>query len=52
MRYRPSPPLTIQQPSGGDGLYRIKSSGMSEAAARSACRKLKGSGQDCVVVPR
>jgi hypothetical protein len=44
--------LTIQAPSGAAKLYRVRSSAMSEAAARSACRKLKGSGQDCVVVPR
>jgi cell division protein FtsN len=44
--------LGVQKPSGGDKLYRVKTSGMSEAAARSACQKLKGSGQDCMVVRR
>jgi hypothetical protein len=44
--------LSIQKPTGGDSLYRVKSSGMTEATARSACQKLKGSGQDCMVVRR
>lgn len=44
--------LSVQRPSGGDSVYRVKSSGMSEAAARSACQKLKSGGQDCVVVRR
>ena len=42
--------LSVQKPSGADNLYRVKTIGMSEAAARSACQKLKGSGQDCLVV--
>ena len=45
-------PLSIQKPSGGDQLYRLKTAGMTESAARSACQKLKGAGQDCVVVRR
>jgi hypothetical protein len=44
--------LTVQKPSGGDNLYRVKTSGMTESAARSTCQKLKGSGQDCMVVRR
>jgi D-alanyl-D-alanine carboxypeptidase len=44
--------LSIQKPAGANRLYRLRSVGMSEAAARSACEKLKGSGQDCVVVHR
>jgi cell division septation protein DedD len=44
--------LSIQKPAGANRLYRLRSVGMSEAAARSACQKLKGSGQDCVVVHR
>jgi cell division protein FtsN len=44
--------LSIQKPTGADNLYRVKTVGMSEAAARSACQKLKGSGQDCMVVQR
>jgi hypothetical protein len=44
--------LSIQKPSGADNLYRVKTVGMSEAAARSACQKLKGSGQDCMIVQR
>lgn len=44
--------LAIQQPSGADRLWRVKSGAMTETAARSACRSLKGSGQDCVVVHR
>lgn len=45
-------PLAIQKPAGGDQLYRVKSAGMTESAARSACQKLKGAGQDCMVVHR
>lgn len=44
--------LAIQNPSGGDQVYRVRTSAMAETAARSACEKLKGSGQDCVVVRR
>lgn len=44
--------LSVQKPAGGDKLYRVKTSAMSESAARSACQKLKGSGQDCMVVRR
>jgi hypothetical protein len=44
--------LSVQKPTGADNLYRVKTVGMSEAAARSACEKLKGSGQDCVIVQR
>lgn len=44
--------LSIQKPSGGDTLYRVKSAGFTESAARAACQKLKGAGQDCVVVRR
>lgn len=43
--------LAVRQPAG-DSLYRVQSAGMSENAARSACQKLKGSGQDCMVVRR
>ena len=42
--------LSIQKPTGADKLYRVKTMGMSNAAAHSACQKLKGSGQDCMVV--
>jgi cell division septation protein DedD len=42
--------LSIQKPSGADRLYRVRSMGMAEATARSACQKIKGTGQDCVVV--
>ncbi|CAG0941453.1 hypothetical protein GPROT2_01313 [Gammaproteobacteria bacterium] len=45
-------PLSVQKPSGGEAVYRVKSAGMTEAAARSACQSLKRSGQDCVVVQR
>ncbi len=44
--------LSVQKPSGADTVYRVKTIGMSETAARSACQKLKGSGQDCMVVQR
>ena len=44
--------LSIQKPSGADKVYRVKTVGMSESAARSACQKLKGSGQDCMVVQK
>lgn len=44
--------LTIQKPSGSDRLYRLKTAGMTERAARSACQKLKSSGQECMVVRR
>jgi cell division protein FtsN len=44
--------LTIQKPSGTDGLYRLKTAGLTESAARSACQKLKSSGQECMVVKR
>lgn len=44
--------LTVQKPAGGDSVWRVKSAGLTEAAARSACQKLKGAGQDCVVVRR
>lgn len=43
--------LVVQKPAG-DGMWRVKSAGLTEAAARSACQKLKGAGQDCVVVRR
>lgn len=42
--------LMIQKPAGADSLYRVKSAGTTEAAARSACQQLKGAGQDCMVV--
>lgn len=45
-------PLSVQKPAGGDAVYRVKSAGMTESAARSACQSLKRSGQDCVVVQR
>jgi cell division septation protein DedD len=41
-------PLSISAV-GADSLYRLKSAGMTEAAARSACDRLKGAGQDCMV---
>lgn len=44
--------LSVQKPAGADKLYRVRTIGMSEAAARSACHKLKGSGQSCMVVQR
>ena len=44
--------LAIQKPSGTDGLFRLKTVGMTESAARSACQKLKSSGQECMVVKR
>lgn len=44
--------LIIQKPASGEQLYRVKSGGMAEAAARSACQKLKSAGQDCMVVRR
>ena len=40
--------LSIQQPTGSDKLFRVRSEGMTEAAARSACRKIK----PCLVVRR
>jgi len=45
-------PLSVQGPTGNDGIYRVRSAGMTEAAARSACQSLKRAGQDCVVVAR
>lgn len=45
-------PLSVQNPVGNDGIYRVKSAGMTEAAARSACQSLKRAGQDCMVVSR
>lgn len=44
--------LVIEKPSGSDKVWRVKSAGMTESAARSACQKLKSAGQDCVVVRR
>jgi cell division septation protein DedD len=44
--------LSIQRPAGGDTLFRVKSAGFTESAARSACLQLKGAGQDCMVVRR
>ena len=44
--------LVVQKPSGSDHLYRVKTAGMTEAAARSACQKLKDAGQECVVARR
>jgi cell division protein FtsN len=44
--------LTVQKPSGGDSLYRLRSAGMTESAARAACQKLKTAGQECMVVRR
>jgi hypothetical protein len=44
--------LSVQKPAGADNLYRVKTSGMTETAARSTCQKLKGAGQDCMVVQR
>ncbi len=45
-------PLSIQKPAGGDKVYRVKSAGMTETAARAACQSLKRAGQDCMVVRR
>ena len=42
--------LAVQRPSGRDNVYRVKSAGMTEAAARAACQSLKRAGQDCMVV--
>ncbi|MBM4196563.1 MAG: hypothetical protein FJ197_05600 [Gammaproteobacteria bacterium] len=42
--------LHIEQ--SGDKLFRVKSAGMTEAAARSACQQLKSRGQDCMVAKR
>jgi cell division septation protein DedD len=44
--------LSIQKPTGAGHIYRLRSVGMAESAARSVCQKIKGSGQDCVVVRR
>ncbi len=44
--------LSIHKPTAADSLYRVKSSATTEAAARSACQKLKASGQDCMVARR
>lgn len=45
--------LMIQQPINNDGLYRLKSSGsMAESVARSACKRLQGAGEACMVVKR
>jgi cell division septation protein DedD len=45
--------LLIQQPINNDGLYRLKSSGsMAESVARSACKRLQGAGEACMVVKR
>jgi cell division septation protein DedD len=44
--------LSIENPAGADRVWRVKSAGLTEAAARSACQKLKSSGQECVVVKR
>ena len=35
--------LTIQKPSGTDGLYRLKTVGMTESAARSSPRSTPSS---------
>lgn len=44
--------LTVK-PAAADGdLHRVQSTAMTETAARSACRKLKDSGQACMVVQR
>lgn len=43
--------LQLESPRG-DALWRVKSAGMRESAARAACQKLKGSGQDCMVAKR
>jgi cell division septation protein DedD len=42
-------PLSISSPSGADKLHRVRTAGMTESAARAACRKLRSSGQDCMV---
>jgi cell division protein FtsN len=42
--------LTVANPTGADKLYRVRTSGMTESAAREACRRLKASRQDCVVI--
>lgn len=42
--------LSVEKPSGNDTIYRVKSSRMSEEAARSTCAALKRAGQDCMVV--
>jgi cell division septation protein DedD len=44
--------LGVDKPTGGDKVYRVKSAGMTESAARSACQSLKRAGQDCMVVRR
>lgn len=44
--------LSIQKPTGAEQVYRLRSVAMAESAARSVCQKMKGSGQDCVVVRR
>lgn len=45
--------LMVQQPINNDGLYRLKSSGsMAESVARSACKRLQGAGEPCMVVKR
>ncbi|MCC7259258.1 MAG: SPOR domain-containing protein [Gammaproteobacteria bacterium] len=44
--------LVVQKPTGADQLHRVRSVPMTEAAARAACEKLEGAGQDCVVVRR
>jgi cell division septation protein DedD len=45
-------PLGVEKPTGGDKVYRVKSAGMTESAARSSCQSLKRAGQDCMVVRR
>jgi cell division septation protein DedD len=44
--------VTIQNPTGAESLYRLKTTGMPESTARSTCQKLKNSGQECMVVQR
>ena len=42
--------VVVVAPSGSDKLTRVRSAGMTEAGARSACTKLKKSHQHCEVI--
>lgn len=44
--------LAVQPPTGADRLYRVRSAPLTETAARAACDRLRGAGQDCVVTRR
>lgn len=44
--------LTVKPAATSGDLHRLQSAAMTADAARTTCRELKGSGQDCLVVRR